>query len=178
MSKPDLAVQLEALLFVANEPLTIARLAGLAEAQPEAVQAALTHLAATRSGGGLRLTELNGAYQLVTAPAADAAVRRYLEAETRTDLSRPALETLAIVAYRGPVTRSQLDELRGVASDTMIRNLLQRGLITEAGRADEPGRPLLYAVSHAFLRHFGLSSLADLPPLDTAETRAKATYEN
>lgn len=178
MSKPDLAAQLEALLFVANEPLPLARLAELTETEPDAVQAALAQLTANRTSSGLRLTELGGAYQLVTAPTADDTVRRYLEAETRTDLSRAALETLAIVAYRGPLTRAQLDEVRGVASDTMIRNLLQRGLITEAGRTDEPGRPQLYTVSHAFLRHFGLSSLADLPPLEAAHSGTNPAHEN
>lgn len=175
MSKLSLAAQLEALLFVANEPLPASRLAELTTSDATAVSAALSELSENLSTRGLRLTELDSAYQLVTAPEADSAVRRYLEAETRTDLTRAALETLAIIAYRGPVTRSQLDELRGVASETMIRNLLQRGLITEAGRSREPGKPLLYTVSHAFLRHFGLTSLSELPPL---ENKPQAAHEN
>lgn len=163
---PSLGRQLEALLFVANEPLSLARLAELTEAEPESVQGALAALQHERADSGLRITELGGTYRLVSAPATDTVVRRYLEAETRTELSRAALESLAIIAYRGPVTKAALEELRGVASDTMVRNLLQRGLIVEAGRADEPGKPTLYAVSHSFLQHFGLTSLAELPPLE------------
>lgn len=169
MSTP-LSTLLEAVLFVANEPLTTARLAELTEVEQDAVSAALAELAAARAGSGLQLAEHAGAWRLVTAPAADLAVRRYLEAETRAELSKPALETLAIIAYRGPLTKARLDELRGVTSDAMVRNLLARGLITEAGHADEPGKPVLYGVSHTFLQHFGLSSLAELPALEAAET--------
>ncbi len=165
----SLEAQLEALLFVAHEPLPLSRLAELTEAEPVAVQAALRNLKSQLAERGLIITDLDGEYRLVTAPAADGLVRRYLLAEAKIELSRAALETLAIVAYRGPVTRTQLDEIRGVASDTMVRNLLQRGLIREHGPADEPGKPMRYAVSQAFLLHFGLSSLAELPPLEEAD---------
>ncbi|HSX01075.1 MAG TPA: SMC-Scp complex subunit ScpB [Candidatus Saccharimonas sp.] len=165
MSKLSLIDQLEALLFVANDPLTIERLAALTSSTEAEVATALTELG-QRLGEGLQLMQHEGTYRLVTAPAADTVVRQYLEAETRTELSRPALETLAIIAYRGPLTKAQLDELRGVASDAMLRNLLQRGLISEQGPAKAPGRPMRYGVSHAFLEHFGLSSLAELPPLE------------
>jgi segregation and condensation protein B len=95
-------------------------------------------------------------------------VRRFLQEETNSELSKPALETLAIVAYRGPVTKSQIEAIRGVASETMLRNLLARGLILEAGKSQEPGRPIRYAISHSFLQHFGLTSAAELPPLPGA----------
>lgn len=169
MPKLELADQLEALLFVANDPLNLDRLADLTDTPKAEVTAGLAALAA-RLGGGLQLMEHEGAYRLVTAPAAGAIVREYLEAETRTELSRPALETLAIIAYRGPITKTQLDELRGVSSDAMLRNLLQRGLVTEQTATKEPGRPVRYSVSHTFLEHFGLASLAELPPLDAPET--------
>ncbi len=157
---------LEALLFVANEPLTAGRLAQLTEQDLAEVEPALMQLEAKLANSGLQLVCHNGEYRLVTAPAATEAVRRYLQAETRSDLSKPALETLAIIAYRGPLTRTRLDDIRGVASDTMLRNLLARGLITEQGTATEPGKPTLYAVSHTFLNHFGLASLKELPPLE------------
>ncbi len=165
-----LQLQLEATLFVANEPLSAARLAELSNSDESTVIHALQALTTSLQGRGWRLCELHGRYQLISAPEAEAIVRRYLETETRTELSKAALETLAIIAYRGPITRSQLDDIRGVASDTMLRSLLQRGLIVEASRAKEPGRPMQYHVSPAFLQHFGLESLAALPPLPQAET--------
>ncbi|HSX02447.1 MAG TPA: SMC-Scp complex subunit ScpB [Candidatus Saccharimonadia bacterium] len=165
---------LEAVLFVANEPLGVARLAQIIEHEEATVQQGLRELGESLAGRGLQLTELDGQYRLVTTPAADGPVRRYLQAEARAELSRPALETLAIVAYRGPVTRAQLDELRGVASETMLRNLLQRGLIAEKGAAEEPGHPTLYGVSQTFLQHFGLGSLSELPPLPEADSTEAA----
>ena len=170
MSNTPAVVLVEALLFVVNEPLTTPRLAELTGHNTTEIEAALKQLSTKLSGSGLLLTHHNHEYRLVTAPAAASVIRQYLQAETRSDLSRPALETLAIIAYRGPLTRTQLDEIRGVASDTMLRNLLSRGLITEQGVASEPGQPTLYSVSHTFLQHFGLGSLQDLPPLEeTAE---------
>jgi segregation and condensation protein B len=158
----------EALLFVANEPLSAGRLAELTGSDEAAVTAVLTATGAGLAGRGWRLAVLHDQYQLVTAPEADAAVRHYLQAESRGELSRAALETLAIIAYRGPLTRLALEAIRGVASETMLRNLQQRGLVEEAGRASEPGRPVRYTVSHGFLQHLGLDSLAALPPLPEA----------
>jgi segregation and condensation protein B len=157
-----LAHRLEALLFVATEPLTANRLATATSADTQAVERALAELAG-RLTAGIRLSHLNGRYRLVTAPDTAGVVREYLQAEAKADLTRPALETLAIIAYRGPLTKSAIEHIRGVASDTMLRNLLSRGLIAEAGKSSEPGRPMHYTVSHAFLQHFGLASLADLP---------------
>ena len=95
-----------------------------------------------------------------------------LQEDTNSELTKPALETLAIVAYRGPITKSGIDELRGVASDAMVRNLLARGLIQEAGAADEPGRPQRFTVSHNFMQHFGLLGLEDLPPIPESQPEA------
>jgi segregation and condensation protein B len=140
------------------------QLAKLVEEPPEAVAEALDILK-KRLNGGIRLAHASGTYRLVSAPVASDTVRKFLEDTSRQDLTRPALETLAIVAYRGPVTKSHIEAIRGVASETMIRNLLARDLILESGRSPEPGRPALYAVSHTFLQHFGLASTSELPPL-------------
>jgi segregation and condensation protein B len=102
---------------------------------------------------------------LVTAPEVSLVVKKFLQDEARSELSKAALETLAIVAYRGPVTKAGIEQIRGVASETMLRNLLARGLIEEAGRVDEAGRPQQYAVSQTFLHQFGLTSTKDLPPM-------------
>jgi len=172
VSELNLAARLQAVLFVATEPLGAERLSEAAGASPEDTAAALDELETALAGSGLRLSELNGQYRLVTAPEAAGTVRRFLREDANSDLSRPALETLAIVAYRGPLTKSAIEALRGVASDTMLRNLLSRGLITEAGKASEPGHPALYSISQTFLQHFGLTSLHDLPPIPEATSEA------
>jgi segregation and condensation protein B len=165
MAELALDAVLEALLFTATEPLSIAQLAAAAGDVPAAdVRAALEILEA-RLQAGIRLSAADGSYRLVTAPEAAKLVQNYLDDSQRQDLSRPAMETLAIVAYKGPLTKSQIEAIRGVSSEAMLRGLLGRGLITEAGRSSEPGRPQLYGVSHAFLQHFGLTSAKDLPPL-------------
>lgn len=168
MSKLSLAAQLQAVLFVATEPLSIERLAETADTTTELAKAALEELSLQLELSGLRMSELHGQYRLVTAPDAATIIRRFLLSETNSDLTRPALETLAIVAYRGPITKSGIEAIRGVSSDTMIRNLLSRGLISESGKSDEPGRPPLYTISHTFMQHFGLTSLQDLPPVPEA----------
>jgi segregation and condensation protein B len=168
VSDLSLAMRLQAVLFVAPNPVSIEQLAAATGEPAEAVREALAALVASVKTAGIRASELNGLYQLVSAPEAAADVVRFLQDETSSDLSKPALETLAIVAYRGPIAKSQIEAIRGVASDTMVRNLLARGLIAEAGKSPEPGRPALYAISHAFLQHFGLTSPKDLPPVPEA----------
>ena len=164
----EITATLEAVLFAAAEPVDMARLTEATGYPAEDVQGGLDELSERLASTGLRLTIHNDTYQLVTAPEGASAVQRYLQGEARSELSRAAIETLAMVAYRGPITKDRLDSLRGVSSDAMLRNLISRGLVSEAGQADEPGRPTVYIVTHRFLHHFGLSSLAELPPLDDA----------
>jgi segregation and condensation protein B len=130
MKSPKLPQLAESLLFAAGSPLSAAQLAEVLDVAEEDVVAALDTLSADLATSGLRLSQLEGQYQLVTAPEAAGAVERYLSQEARSELSRPALETLAIVIYQQPVTKLQIEEIRGIASDQMIRNLLQRDLIT------------------------------------------------
>jgi segregation and condensation protein B len=106
-----------------------------------------------------------GRVQLTTAPELAELVELFLGLEATTHLSRAALETLAIIAYQQPVTRPQVDSLRGVNSDSMMKSLLSKGLVQESGRTDGPGRPILYSTTPEFLQHFGLSSIIELPPL-------------
>lgn len=114
--------------------------------------------------------ERNGRFQLVTSPAAAALIETFLNLDMTAKLSAPALETLAVVAYRQPVTRAQVEAVRGVDCSGILRSLLQRGLIEEVDRLDAPGRPVLYGVTDLFMQHFGLTSLQELPPLETNET--------
>jgi segregation and condensation protein B len=122
----------------------------------------------TESGDkrGLRIRLHRGRIQLTTAPQASATIEKFLGLDSTTRLSHAALEALAIIAYQEPVTRPQIDAIRGVNSDGVLKNLLSKGLIQEVGRADAPGRPFLYSITTDFLGHFGLSSLDELPPLE------------
>lgn len=167
--EPDdatLVMLLEALLFVAVEPTPADRLATALGVSVERVQAGLTQLEAQLRTRGVRLQRHREAFQLISAPEAAAAIETFLGLDLTTKLSRAALETLAIIAYRQPITRPQIDAIRGVSSDGVIRSLLHRGLIEEVGRLEQPGRPVLFGTTFEFLRYFGLTSLDDLPPLE------------
>lgn len=164
-----LFVKLEALLFVAPEPVTTAQLATALDVAPSVVERSLNELEASLARRGLRLQRNAGRFQLTTAPEFAELIERFLGLEATTHLSRAALETLAIVAYQQPVTRPQIDAIRGVNSDSMMKSLLTKGLILESGRADGPGRPILYSTTPEFLQHFGLNSILEMPSLARPE---------
>ncbi|HET7677645.1 MAG TPA: SMC-Scp complex subunit ScpB [Candidatus Limnocylindrales bacterium] len=171
-------VRLEALLFVAERPLARREIASLAGVDRETVDRLLGDLEVSLRGRGMRLLASGDRVELATAPEAGSLIARYVGAEG-VRLSPAALETLAIVAYRQPVTRSAVERIRGVDSDYVLRSLLHRRLVVEQGRADTPGRPILYATGFDFLERFGLTSLDELPPLeaDVAERLAEGTVE-
>jgi segregation and condensation protein B len=164
-----LSMKLEALLFVAAEPVTTAQLATALDVAPSVIERGLNELDASLSSRGLRLQRNAGRVQLTTAPQLAELIERFLGLEATTHLSRAALETLAIIAYQQPVTRPHIDAIRGVNSDSMLKSLLHKGLILESGRADGPGRPILYSTTPEFLQHFGLNSILEMPRLATAE---------
>ncbi|GAB4214985.1 MAG: SMC-Scp complex subunit ScpB [Roseiflexaceae bacterium] len=168
---PTLVQLVESLLFVAGEPVTVAQLARALEVVPDAVEAALEQLAQAQERG-IRVQRLGDRVQLVSAPEAAAAVERFLGVQGSARLSAAALEVLAIIAYRQPITRAQVDGVRGVDSGGVIRALLARDLIVEAGRLETVGRPILYGTTEQFLRQFGLAALSELPPLDIPEPPA------
>ena len=157
--------QLESLLFVASGPVKPSRLAKALEITPTAVTKLLLTLEENYHARGLRLQWNGGAVQLTTAPETSAVVERFLGLEATTRLSQAALEVLAIVSYLQPVTRPQIDQIRGVNSDGSLRTLLGKGLIEEVGRMEKAGRPILYGTTSQFMQHFGLSSMDELPPL-------------
>ena len=157
--------QLEALLFVAERPLSRAEIARLAGVDRETVDERLGDLEGTRSGRGIRLVLSGDRVELTTAPEAGVLVARYVGADA-VRLSPAALETLAIVAYRQPITKAGIERIRGVDSDYSVRALLHRRLVAEQGRAEAPGRPILYGTGFEFLERFGITSLEELPMLD------------
>ena len=167
-----LARLLESLLFVAGEPAPIQRLASALQVETEDVELGLLHLAEQLQERGIRLQRHHDTVQLVTMPEAADVVEAYLGLDLTTKLSRAALETLAIIAYRQPITRPQIEAIRGVSSDGVIRTLLHRGLIQEVGRLDTAGRPVLFGTTPDFLNYFGISSLDELPPLEEEDMEA------
>jgi segregation and condensation protein B len=163
----SLTALLEGLLFVADGPVPVGRMAEALEVAPDAVQVLLKELEESYAGRGLRLQWSGGnTVQLTTAPTAAPVIERFLGLETSGRLSAAALEALAIIAYRQPTTRPEVDAIRGVSSDGVIRTLVSKGLIEEVGRKEAPGRPILYGTTPTFLQHFGLVSLEELPDLE------------
>lgn len=160
---------IESLLFVAHEPVPIEQLARTLEIQHEEVERALSELVTDYQSRGIRIQRQHDRVQMVTAPEAAQWVERFLGLQLSTRLSPAALETLAIVAYRQPITRPQIEAIRGVNSDAVVRSLLTKGLIEEVGRLEQVGRPILYGTTFAFLQHFGLQDLSELPPLDKSQ---------
>jgi segregation and condensation protein B len=156
---------LEALLFVAERPLSRREIAQLAGTDRAAVDARLGDLEVSLRERGIRLLTDDDRVELATAPEGGALVARYVGADA-VRLSAASLETLAIVAYRQPVTKGAVERIRGVDSDYTMRTLLHRRLIVELGRSDAPGRPFLYGTGFEFLERFGLTTLEELPPLD------------
>lgn len=164
----ELQAILESLLFVSSEPLSLARLAAvLGNIQKVEVEAALRSLgqAFEQEGRGVRLAEIAGGYRLVTKQEYAPWIKRLDKAKTAAKLSRSALESLAIIAYKQPLVRSEIEELRGVETSGVLRTLLERKFVRIVGRKEVPGRPIMYGTTKFFLEHFGLSDLSQLPPL-------------
>lgn len=164
-------LELEALLFVAERPLSRAEIGRTCRLDAEAVDSLLGDLEVALRGRGVRLVTNGERVELATAPEAGELIARYVGADG-VKLTPAALETLAIIAYRQPVTRGGIERVRGVDSDYVVRSLLHKRLIAEQGRAETPGRPILYGTSFGFMERFGLTSLEELPPLD-AEVAAR-----
>ena len=163
------AALLESLLFVSSGPAPVSRLAKALEMTPNAVNNLLRQMEVDYQERGLRLQWNDNAVQLTTSPEASEAIELFLGLELTTRLSQAALEVLAIIAYMQPITRPQIDQIRGVNSDGALRTLLSKGLLEEVGRMETPGRPILYSTTPTFLQHFGLSELVELPPLTDDE---------
>lgn len=162
---------LEALLFACGEPVTAAQLAQVLELDTETVQRLLLDMREEYAGPqrGIVLLQLEDRWQLSTKNEFGDAVKKMLDTRRNTPLSPAALEVLAIIAYNQPVSRSFIDQIRGVDSGSPVQTLIARGLIEEAGRLELPGRPISFVTTDTFLRCFGLSGLEDLPPLHEQE---------
>jgi segregation and condensation protein B len=164
----QLTAKLEAMLFISSGLVSVGQLAKALNATESEVDGALRELEThyKEMGHGLRLMRVKTRVQLTTAPELNESIEEFLGLEATSTLSQAALETLAIIAYKQPVTRPEVDVIRGVNSDGVMRTLLSKGLIEELGRADTPGRPIFYGTSPEFLQYFGLETLDALPFVD------------
>lgn len=169
----DLVGILEALIFVSGDPVPARRLADVLDIEVEHVRQGVDTLSVrlNEANLGIQVMEVAGGYQLRTRPVFSNHVNRYLERKRKITLSAPALETLAIIAYKQPITRAEIENIRGVSVDGVLKSLLDKRLIKMAGVKEVPGRPNLYATAKHFLEYFGMNSLKDLPPIENiAET--------
>jgi segregation and condensation protein B len=173
---------LEALLFIAVSPVSITQLASSLGESERKITNALNELehyySETR---GLRLQWHGKRVQLTSSPEFSKIIETFLGVEVTTTLSQASLEALAIIAYKQPITRPEIDEIRGVNSDGVVRNLLNKGLIEENGRVEGAGRPILYGTTSDFLNYFGLSSIEEMPTIDvqpTEENNSKALLKD
>lgn len=164
----ELPALIEALLLVASGPVAIGDLAEVAGARADEIEDAIERLMEIDDRGWV-VQRHRDQVQLATAPRFADQIRRFLGLDREARLSSAALETVAIIAYRQPVTRGTIEAVRGVDSTGVIATLLSRGLIETGGRAETPGQPYHYVTTPAFLQHFGLSSLDDLPPLGSSD---------
>lgn len=170
VAEVDLPPLLEAYLFVATEPVQPAEIARILQIEAAAVEEALEDMVnayARRINSGLNIVRIANGYQMATRPELAADIGRLLAAPgQKSRLSKPALETLAIIAYQQPVTQAEIEAVRGVNTDGVLKTLTERRLIEETGRKEVPGRPFLYGTTPDFLHYFGLNTIDDLPPLE------------
>ena len=174
----SLEARIEALLFVAPGAVTPAQLAAALEVLLVDVEQGLANLReryeSRAAESGLRLQRHLGRVQLTSTPQAASVIERFLGLDATSRLTRAALEALAIIAYQQPVTRPQIDAIRGVNSDGVLKTLLSKGLVQEVGRAEAPGRPILYGTTPEFLQYFGLNTLDEMPALQLESDQAES----
>jgi segregation and condensation protein B len=159
---------IEALVFASSEPVRLREIAEILGIHEYTVRDLLDDLMSEYSQNqrGIQITQVAGGYQFATNPAYADFIKKMKKTPRHTPLSQAALETLAIIAYKQPVTRAEIEALRGVSVDSSLNTLLERGLIEEKGRKDGPGRPILYATTGNFLKYFGLTDLSELPAIE------------
>ena len=171
MNKDKIPYAIEGILFAAGEPVKTAKLAAILEIEPEAVKEAVSLLRYDYDTNerGFMIIDIDDGYQICSRPEYYNYIQIILGEQRRQALSNAAMEALAIIAYKQPITRGQIEYIRGVNSDSAVNRLAERGLIEECGRLDAPGRPVLYRTTQGFLRCFGLATPKDLPELDMSK---------
>ncbi|MBM6860732.1 segregation/condensation protein B [Clostridium saudiense] len=171
--KPKIKSAIESMLFVSGEPLPARELISNLEVDNKLVLEVINEMMEEykKEDRGIRLIEINGGYQLVTKEENSDYIQKLLKKNRKHSLSQASIESLAIIAYKQPITRIDIDEIRGVKSESALQRLVERNLIREVGRLEVPGRPILYGTTDEFLRQFGLKTLKELPSLDLYEDK-------
>jgi segregation and condensation protein B len=165
VSETELESAVESILLASERPVSLQELASSTGVLVSAIQQTIAKLTDHYKNRGIRLIRKGDHIQFVTAPEQAGIIHKFFNRELRANLTPAALETLAIVVYREPITRGEIEEIRGVNSENILRTLLIRGLVRETGRAETLGRPILYSATMEFLQHFGIEKPDDLPPL-------------
>lgn len=170
---------IESILFVTGEPLSLRDISINLEMPPRYIEEILNEMIIDyeASDRGIKLISIKGDYQLVTKSENSDYIQKLLKKNKRQSLSQASLESLAIIAYKQPITRIDIDEIRGVKSESAIQKLIEKNLIKESGRLDVPGRPILYSTTDEFLRQFELNDLKELPSLDLFDDTTDDTEE-
>ncbi|SCJ53661.1 Segregation and condensation protein B [uncultured Clostridium sp.] len=171
--KPKIKSAIESMLFVSGEPLPARELIANLEVDNKLVLEIINEMIEEykKEDRGIRIIEINGGYQLVTKEENSDYIQKLLKKNRKHSLSQASIESLAIIAYKQPITRIDIDEIRGVKSESALQRLVERNLIREVGRLEVPGRPILYGTTDEFLRQFGLKTLKELPSLDLYEDK-------
>ncbi len=169
--KSNIKSAIESMLFVSGEPLSLRDLSNNLEIKDKVVEEIIKEMMSEyeEESRGIRLISINGSYQLVTKSENSDYIQKLLKKNKRHSLSQASIESLAIIAYKQPITRIDIDEIRGVKSESAIQKLVEKGLIKDIGRLEVPGRPILYGTTDEFLRHFALNDLGDLPSIELFE---------
>jgi len=168
MENPQVKSVLESLLFVSGEPVAACSLTKATDVPEPEIRKSMNELIGEYRdrNSGIIIAEIADGYQMVTNPDSSAWVKKFKNINQSNKLSQPALETLAIIAYKQPITRLEIDQLRGLNSDGAVKTLLDKRLIKIIGKKESPGRPFLYGTTKEFLQYFGLKNLSDLPPIN------------
>ena len=172
---------IESLLFVSGEPLFASDIARIIDCSVDETISYLKEMILLFENSkerGVKIISINGRYQIVTKNENSAFIQKLLKKNTRQSLSQASLESLAIIAYKQPITRIEIDEIRGVKSDSAIQRLIEKNLVEETGRKDVVGKPILYGTTDEFLRHFALTNIEDLPSLDLYSDVSNEIIEN
>lgn len=166
--KSNLKSVIESMLFVSGEPLSLRELSNNLEIKDKVIEEVIKEMMNEyeEKSRGIKLISIDGAYQLVTKSENSDYIQKLLKKNKKHSLSQASIESLAIIAYKQPITRIDIDEIRGVKSESAIQKLVERGLIKDIGRLEVPGRPILYGTTDEFLRQFGLKTIKELPSLD------------
>lgn len=177
VSYEDARNAIESLLFVSKRPLSVGDMDDISRLGPDTILRAVDELSSSYESRGIQLIKIANGYLMATRPKYSGYIEKFLKSPVSVSLSQQSMETLSIIAYKQPIARAEIERIRGVLCDGVIKTLIEKKLIKEAGRSDTVGRPILYATTIEFLKHFGMHDLGELPPLEEKGDSAGALLD-